>query len=136
MLRASDIMREKIVTCYEDHTVADAAEIMLKEGVGSVLVKKGAEVVGIVTKNDILRSVLGGKDVHKTYVREIMSSPVETCDADDTLEEILRKFEGTKYSRLVVKKNGKIVGVVRRKIAERFMKVSVAHDLVSRRLRT
>jgi CBS domain-containing protein len=108
---------------------------MLKHNVGSVLVEDSQrEIVGIVTKNDILRQMIAGKNLKTTQAGDIMSYPVASCNRTDTLEEALRKFGN--YSRLVVKaEDGKVVGVAKKKIVERFANVSLAYDFIQRRLR-
>ena len=70
-----------------------------------------------------------GKDFKETRAADIMSSPIECCDAEDSLEKCMELFEKTKHSRLVVMKEGKVVGILLRKFAERFSNVSKRFSL-------
>jgi len=133
-LTVDEIARHTLVTCGINDDLTEISKIMLKQNVGSVLVmdmKK--EVVGIITKNDVLRQLIAGRNLKTTVAKDVMSHPVAFCNRTDTVEEALKKFQD--YSRLAVKgEDGKIVGVVKKKIVERFAQVSLAYNFVQRRV--
>ena len=55
----------------------EAAKLMVERNVGSLLVTRDGETVGIVTERDYLRRVVAEElDGRKTPVREIMSAPL------------------------------------------------------------
>jgi malate dehydrogenase (oxaloacetate-decarboxylating) len=114
-----DYMRRNVYYVDFNATVYEASKIMKAHDVGSVIVKLNDQPVGIVTERDILLKVIGeGKDPKKVKVGEIMSSPLITVKADDTIEEALKKMSIYGFRRLpVVGKNGKIVGM----FAQRFL---------------
>jgi CBS domain-containing protein len=133
-LTVAEIARKDLVLCRASDSLLLVANLMLDRKVGSVLVESAHDVVGIVTKNDLLRTCLSGRTWNKTTVDAVMSHPVATCNADDTIDEALHKFENTRYSRLAVKdKTGKIIGVAKMKILERFQLMSANYDMVRRR---
>jgi len=134
-LKVVELARKDLVLCSASDSLLLVANLMLDRNVGSVLVESGHDVVGIVTKNDLLRAYLSGRSWKETTAAVLMSHPVATCDADDTIDEALHKFQNTRYSRLAVKdKTGKIVGVAKRKIVERFLLVSAGYDMVRRQI--
>jgi len=134
-LKVVEIARKDLVLCTTSDSLFLVANLMLDRNVGSVLVESGQDVVGIVTKNDLLRAYLAGRPWKETAADAVMSHPVATCDADDTIDEALHKFQNTGYSRLAVKdETGKIVGVAKRKIVERFRLVSAGYDIVRRQM--
>lgn len=133
-LNVLEIARKDLVICKTSDTLLFVANAMLSRNVGSVLVESGDDIVGIVTKNDLLRANLSGRLWKETTAESVMSHPVAICNADDTVDEALDKFQNTHYSRLAVRdKTGRIVAVVKRKIVERFARVSTAYDIVRRR---
>lgn len=135
-LNVLEIARKDLVLCKRSDNLLSVANAMLSKNVGSVLVENGPQIVGIVTKNDLLRAYLSGKSWKETPAESVMSHPVAACDAQDTISQALEKFQNTHYSRLAVKdKTGKIIAVVKRKIVERFVRVSAAQELVGRRMR-
>lgn len=135
-LKVLDIARKDLVICKTSDDLLSVANAMLSRNVGSVLVERGREIAGIVTKNDLLRAYLSGRPWKDTAAESVMSYPVASCNGNDAIDEALDKFQNTHYSRLAVRnETGKIVAVVKRKIVERFVRVSAAQDIVSRRVR-
>ncbi len=57
MLTAGDIMKNDLMKIDKDEDAAKAADIMLREGVSGLPVIEGDEVVGIITKTDLIRGI-------------------------------------------------------------------------------
>ena len=110
----------------------DILEKMLKENVGSILVKRGEDAVGIITINDLVRATLNRLDFDETTASGIMSSPLETCERDDDLDLAMKKFEASGRSRLIVMHGGKVAGILKKSIAERFKGVSGIYNFSPR----
>ncbi len=127
---ASSIMRTKLVTCNATERLKNVAKKMYDEKVGSVLIKQKGEITGIIIDRDILKAIVKGKDFSSTTAAEIMSTPLDCCDADDSIEKCKKLFDETTHSRLVVRKGKKVVGVLLRKFVERFLSVSKRISLV------
>lgn len=126
---ASTIMRSKLVICDSTNNLREVAKKMLHEKVGSVLITQKGKIVGIIIDRDILKAIVDSKDFKSTQAAEIMSSPLDYCDADDSLEKCKELFEKTKHSRLVVRKGEKVVGVLLEKFVGRFLNVSKRYSL-------
>jgi CBS domain-containing protein len=126
---ASSIMRARLVTCNATDSLKEVARKMLEEKVGSVLVKNNGGLSGIITDRDIMHAIATGVNVEESKAEEIMSSPLEYCDSDDTLAKCKEIFEKTHHSRLVVKKGNEVVGVLLRKLVDRFSTVSKLYSL-------
>ncbi|MFH0803192.1 MAG: CBS domain-containing protein [bacterium] len=56
-LTASEIMTSKVVTITEETAVEDAAALMLNKKINRLPVTRGKEVVGIITRSDIIRTL-------------------------------------------------------------------------------
>ena len=66
-----------------------------------------------MTERDILRKVVAkGKNVETTGVKDIMSYPLITIDANEDALEASRIMDEKRIRRLVVTENGKVVGKV------------------------
>ena len=128
-ISVSSIMLSKLVTSDSTSTLREVAKKIIDEDVGSVLVKKGENIVGIITEKDLLRATLKNKDFDETQAAEVMSSHLDCCEAEDSLEKCMEIFEEKKRTRLVVKQEGKVVGIMRKKIVERFLNVSKKYSL-------
>ena len=94
--------------------VADAAQLMKTEDVGSLPVLEGDRLVGMVTDRDIvIRVIAEGNDVQSTTVGEIASRELVTVDPQQELDEALRLMAQHQVRRLpVVEEDGKLVGIL------------------------
>lgn len=131
-LPISHIMRPGALYCEENTCLRKVAEKILNEEVGSIIVNRGEESVGIITTNDLLRAALNGADFDAEKAFAIMSSPLQTFDSENDLDDAIKKFEMTGRSRLVVLKEGKVVGMLRKNIAERFKGVACVYKFSAR----
>jgi len=122
-------MLSKIITCSSTATLREVAQKIIDEDAGSVLITKDEMPVGIITEKDLLRAVLQHKDFGETHAGEVMSSPLDCCQAEDSLEKCMELFEKAGRTRLVVKKEEQFVGVIRRKILERFLSTAKRYSL-------
>ena len=74
----------------------------------------GNMLVGIVLLDDI-RHIIFNTDMYKTtYVRDLMMLPPTHVSPDDSMEEVMKKFEETGSWNLPVIKNGKYIGFIPR----------------------
>ena len=123
-LPISHLMRPDVSYCEENSSLRKISEKILKENVGSIIVNRGEESIGIITTNDLLKAALEGLDFDAAKAAEIMSQPLDTFNAESTLDKALKKFKETGRTRLVILKEGKVVGILRKTIAERFKGIS------------
>jgi CBS domain-containing protein len=95
-------------------SVAEAAQLMKSEDVGSLPVTDGDRLVGMVTDRDIvLRVVAEGKDVQSATVGEVASRELVTIDPQQDLDEALRLMAQHQVRRLpVVEEDGRLVGIL------------------------
>jgi CBS domain-containing protein len=109
-----DLAERNIVALDESTYVAEAAKIMRKKGILSVLVSSGNKsYVGIVTEKDILyRVVAENKGPFKTVLRDIMSTPLITIDGDARIREAIELMRTKFIRRLPVTKDGKVLGLL------------------------
>jgi CBS domain-containing protein len=93
----------------------DAAKIMIKNRVGSILVvDHDRKPIGVVTERDVLRRVTALNKLPKDIaVQEIMSSPVITIKAYDSVNTAAAVMAKNNIKRLVVlEENGSVAGVL------------------------
>jgi glycosyltransferase involved in cell wall biosynthesis/CBS domain-containing protein len=87
-------------------------DLMAKENVGGIVVVENSQPVGIVTEKDLLYRVLkAGKDLELTLVKDAMSKPLVTIDAERTIADALETMHRNKIRRLIVTKAGVLVGL-------------------------
>ena len=128
-ISVSSIMLAKVITSPVTSNLKTVAQKIIDEDAGSVLISDNQDIVGIITEKDLLRAVLQHKDFETTQAGDVMTTPLDCCDAGDSLEKCMELFEKTGRTRLVVMKEGKSVGVIRRKILERFLSTAKRYSL-------
>ena len=98
---------------YSSTSISEAARIMDKKSIGSVLIEENNKIVGIMTERDILRKVVSkGKNPDQLRVKDTMNSPIITIEADKDILEASRIMDQKKIRRLIVTENGEIVGKI------------------------
>jgi CBS domain-containing protein/sugar-specific transcriptional regulator TrmB len=117
-LDASDMkvrvaMRSPPITISVEAPASKVVDSMLANNIGSVIVVRGKEPVGIITEKDVLDRLVGAhRDPRKTTAEEIMSSPLVRIDTESSLLEALNIMKSSEIRRLAVVEQGKIVGVL------------------------
>jgi CBS domain-containing protein len=102
------------VLCVAPETpVLEVIRLMAEHGIGSVLVVRGEELLGIATERDYARKViLRGRSSAETPVAEIMSSPVVTVGPGEDLRRCMQIVTERRIRHLPVVENGALVGLV------------------------
>ena len=96
-----------------DSSVQEAAMFMTANNIGSLLVKKFDEYVGIVTETELARKVLGkGLNRDAIGIEEVMTSPVFSIDHYLPIEEANRFMRKNKIRHLRVTEEDKIVSIL------------------------
>jgi len=94
-------------------SIASAAKTMRRACVGSLFVKKGKQLVGVVTDTDIVRrAVVSGKPLGKLTVEKIMTTPICTIEGTQSVDEAQDMMGDLGVRHLGVTQGGEIVGVV------------------------
>jgi len=106
-------MKKNVATISEDKSAKDAAKIMNRRRIGSIVVFRKKNAVGIITERDILRRVVAaGRNPVKTKCKRIMSSLLLSIDADAEIEDAIEIMIKKKIKKLVVTKDGDLAGIV------------------------
>ena len=87
-------------------------DLFVLNDIGAVIIVEDEAPVGIVTERDVIERVLKQeKDVEATTVREIMSSPLVTIEADKSIREAIDVLRAHDIRRLVVTESGNLIGL-------------------------
>ncbi len=104
---------EKIIKIDRDVLVKTAAELMRDNGIGSVFVSSGEEIIGILTDTDLVRRVVAaGADPLTTTAEQIMSAPIASIEGNATLLDANDLMAKQHIRHLGITKDGKMVGMI------------------------
>ncbi|PSP92352.1 histidine kinase [Halobacteriales archaeon QS_4_66_20] len=82
------LMSSGVVTVTPDTLVEDAAELLLEEGIGSlVVVDEDNQLAGILTSTDFVRIVRDSEPKAETTVERYMTEGVVTAEAGEPIRE-------------------------------------------------
>jgi len=110
-----ELFREQseVVTLTLDDRISDAAELMRRENVGSVVIVDDRQIVGIITDRDIALSLALGAASPDSFVGEVMTKGVATINETMSLLDATRFFRSVRVKRLpVVNGENQLVGIV------------------------
>ena len=108
-----DIATKAVITVLEGATIREAAQLMTKNRISSVVVTDhGGLPVGIVTDRDLREKVVArGRSVSDS-VRDIMTLPLIRVDVKDYCFEAVLKMIKHNVHHILVIKEGKLKGVL------------------------
>ena len=113
MVRVKDMMARSVFTISKKTKIKETADLMKKNGVGSLLVKESDEILGIITETDIVHKVVAqGLSPQITTVDAVMSFPLMSIEADAELEVAGRQMVENGIRHLAVTQDGKVVGMI------------------------
>jgi predicted transcriptional regulator len=117
-----DYARKKVVYCWLDECVNDAAQRLAEENIGSMIAddRKGKHV-GMLTDIILFKAISIGSELYDLKVKDLELEPFVTLKMDASVDEAMGLFNRTSASRIaLVDGDGDIIGIIKRKNLERF----------------
>ena len=117
-----NIMNNDAIILEADRTLDEAIKKMKEKNQRSVLASHLGEVVGMVSKTDILYKVTSeGKNPSKIKLREIMTSPVLAVNPQNTVKDALTIMNKRNVRQLMVHAYSAVLGIISREDISRKM---------------
>ncbi|MDD4748348.1 MAG: CBS domain-containing protein [Methanosarcinaceae archaeon] len=106
------LMTESVITIYPEASISQAATLMLENNVHNIPVMKN-DVVGIITRTDIVRYVAEQSEDMDIKVSKLMTEDVIFVHRHHTINHIIDEMNKNEIERVIVKNDlGKAVGIV------------------------
>jgi len=123
-----EVMKSDIAILETSSTAEEALTAMQEKNARSILVSNKGEVVGIVSKTDVLFKVTSqGRNPGKVKLREIMTSPVLAVNPQTTIKEALALMDKNKVRQVMVHAYAAALGMLfREDVSERMEKISLS----------
>ncbi len=112
MSKISHILLKDPVVVPTGTKLTEAAQLMKKNKVPSVLVSNNNSLAGIISVEDIMETVADKANLDIS-VDEIMHSPELNINSDEYLMDAIAMFERCKASHIAVVENGERIGIIR-----------------------
>ncbi len=113
MMPLAVLMNRNLCVVEPERTLKEAAQVMARDRVGCLLVKQGADYVGILSETDIVRRALAeGLGPETCAVSQVMSAPIITIDVEQSITHANEIMSAKKIRHLVVTERGEVVGII------------------------
>jgi signal-transduction protein with cAMP-binding, CBS, and nucleotidyltransferase domain len=115
MKTAGDMVKEKDrppITVPESATLREAVAAMTEQHVGSILVTRDGEIVGIWTERDLLEDVGKKGFTLSSPVGEHMSTGLHSVSVTDSVYTLVDTILGLRVRHLLVRKGDDYVGLL------------------------
>ena len=121
MSKISEYMSEQIFSISPDKYAYEAIEEMYKNKINALLVKKGDDYIGIITKTDWMVLVLKGEcDPKALKVSSLMTEIVHTLDKNEPIAKACAIIDTHNIRHVPVTEDNRIVGMFSVKDLEKY----------------
>ena len=115
LMNVKDLLETKFNTLDENATLADLVKIIQKSKRNIFpVIDKENHLLGIIHLNNVRHVIFKPELYDSTKVSSLMYFPVNFVSPDDSMEEIVQKFQSSGHYNLPVLKDGKYIGFVSR----------------------
>jgi CBS domain-containing protein len=116
-MRINEVLAGKpsreVITITPDATVRELIGLLAEHNVGALVVSAdGSGIDGIVSERDVVRRLHEDESVLSLTVGTIMTSDVETCTGDQSVNDLMQIMTARRFRHLPVVAEGKLVGIV------------------------
>jgi CBS domain-containing protein len=116
-MRINEVLAGKpsreVITITPDATVRELIGLLAEHNVGALVVSADGSVIdGIVSERDVVRRLHEDESVLSLTVGTIMTSDVETCTGDQSVNDLMQIMTARRFRHLPVVAEGKLVGIV------------------------
>ena len=110
-----NVMNVPVITINAIDTLRVAAECMVKNNIGAIVVVEDNKPVGIVTERDVTKQVITGDDALVNPVSQVMSHPLRVSTKETTIQDAFEIMLKHRIRRLPIVENNELVGIVTEK---------------------
>ena len=94
-------------------TIIDCAKLLHENSAHAIIVRDEGMPIGIITSKDIVRAIITmDGDPEKIFAKHIMNTPITTIGHEEDITKAREIMLATGRSKVAVKKNYDIIGLV------------------------
>ena len=100
-------------SCSPDDTLADVVDLLVGHNIGSLVVLRGGEMVGIITERDILRACAATHGpLDSLRVEDRMTRCPISSSPEEEIDEIMRVMTERRIRHVPVVENCRLIGMI------------------------
>ncbi|WP_135605740.1 cyclic nucleotide-binding/CBS domain-containing protein [Methanococcoides sp. NM1] len=112
-ISVKEVMTEKVITTDIEESALKVGKEMIKHNVGSIIVTKNDEAVGIITEREMIKKIIAkNKKPENVSASMLMSSPLIMIKPSTNVIDASKTMSKANIRRLAVMQNGKIAGII------------------------
>jgi acyl dehydratase len=111
-LPVREVMQTPVETITPGSPIVEAATRLRDAGIGSLVVERNGDPVGIITESDIVAVTAAEGDTRALTVEDVMATALVTIDPDADVEAAVEQFRTHGVKKLPVVADGELVGIV------------------------
>jgi len=108
----SQVMTKNVLSTDTSTNLVEAARLMTERGIGCVVITENGKPVGVLTEKDIMKKIVGGKNVFQENVRTFMSQPLISVPPDMPVVDALDLMKKKNIRRLPIVNEGRLEGLI------------------------
>ncbi len=103
-----------VATISPNETLLDAVKVLMDLKIGAVVIThEDGRIAGILSERDIVGALAkGGGDVMTKPVSAVMTSKVEVCRENNTINEVMDIMTNRRFRHMPVEVDGKLAGII------------------------
>jgi CBS domain-containing protein len=105
------VMTSKLIFITPFESAGNVVELMIKNNISSVPVVDEEELVGIVTKTDVIK-YYGNKYEGKWKVSDLMATKLVTVNENHSIGHVIQVMEDNNVSKIIVLRDKEPVGII------------------------
>lgn len=111
-MKVLEASQGRLVTIFENESLKEAANRLVDEDVGALVVYGSRGVRGIISERDLIRAFSDDVDFEVAEVDEYMTEAPVSINQDSTLRRAVEKMDEYSIRHLLVLAEGEPVGVL------------------------
>lgn len=108
----SKVMKSTTVSVVPSTTLRDVAEIMVREGIGVLVVRGQEGPAGVVSERDLIRAIDDEVDMKVERASDAMTYDVEAAAPGDEIASAATRMVDGGIRHLPVVEDGEVVGMI------------------------
>ena len=109
----TNVTTKNVISLKQDDNVFSAMQLMNTNSISSIVIVQDSKPTGIITERDIVRLINAETDLDSTFLKEVMSHPVQTAASGISAHSAAELIRKQGIRRLVITdEDGKLAGIV------------------------